>query len=122
MLEGHEILPITLSGTMIDLKPKHLETVRDLLASHVPECEVRAFGSRVNGMAKSYSDLDLVVIGTANLDRNRLELLREAFMDSELPFRVDVLDWNVIPESFKRIISRRDEVIQGVRAASLQKG
>ncbi len=122
MLEGHEILPITLPGTMIDLKPKHLETVRDLLASHVPECEVRAFGSRVNGMAKSYSDLDLVVIGTANLDRNRLELLREAFMDSELPFRVDVLDWNVIPESFKRIISRRDEVIQGVRAASLQKG
>lgn len=122
MLEGHEILPITLSGTMIDLKPKHLETVRNLLASHVPECEVRAFGSRVNGMAKSYSDLDLVVIGTANLDRNRLELLREAFMDSELPFRVDVLDWNVIPESFKRIISRRDEVIQGVRAASLQKG
>jgi len=107
---------------MIDLKPKHLETVRELLALHVPECEVRAFGSRVNGMAKSYSDLDLVVIGTAKLERNRVELLREAFMDSELPFRVDVLDWNVIPESFKRIISQRDEVIQEVGVAPLPKG
>ena len=43
-------------------------------------------------------------------------------MDSELPFRVDVLDWNVIPESFKRIISQRDEVIQEVVVAPLPKG
>ena len=29
---------------MIDLSPNHLKTVRQILAEHVPACEVRAFG------------------------------------------------------------------------------
>ena len=40
------VLPITLSGTMIDLKPKHLETVRELLALHVPESFKRIISQR----------------------------------------------------------------------------
>ena len=47
---------------MIDLPPQHLETIRAILRRYLPECEVRAFGSRVTGPAKSYSDLDLAVV------------------------------------------------------------
>ena len=43
----------------IDLNPNHLATVQRILAEHVPECEVRAFGSRAAWTAKDYSDLDL---------------------------------------------------------------
>jgi hypothetical protein len=39
-------------------------------------------------------------------------LLREAFEDSDLPFRVDVLDWRAIPESFRKVIESGFEVIQ----------
>ena len=100
---------------MIDLSPQQLETVKELLARHVPECEVRAFGSRVKWTAKSYSDLDLVVIGTEKLNGNRLERLREAFIESDLPFRVDVMDWHTTSEQFQKIISNQNNLVQDVR-------
>ena len=46
---------------MIDLQPDHLALIQTILAQHVPQAEVRAFGSRVTGAARNYSDLDLVV-------------------------------------------------------------
>ena len=97
---------------MIDLAPRHLTAVRALLAAHVPECEVRAFGSRTKGTAKPHSDLDLALVGSERLDATRLADLREAFAESELPFRVDVLDWHGIGENFRQIISTGYEVIQ----------
>jgi len=46
----------------IDLNPRYWEIVRDILARHVPQYEVWAFGSRARRTAKEYSDLDLVII------------------------------------------------------------
>ena len=97
---------------MIDLRPHHLEKVRSILARHASHCEVRAFGSRVNGKAKSYSDLDLAVVGSGKLSDDTLRWLREAFEESDLPFRVDVLDWHAISPSFQKVIEREYEVIQ----------
>ena len=51
----------------IDIKPIELDIVRTILARHVPEREVRAFGSRVSGPAKKFSDLDLAVMGETSL-------------------------------------------------------
>ena len=39
---------------MIDLNPSHLETVKAILAEHVPECEVRAFDSRARWTSRDY--------------------------------------------------------------------
>ena len=61
---------------MIDLRPDHLDTVERILAEHVPECEVRAFGSRAAWTAKDYSDLDLAVVGAGSLDWRTLGRLR----------------------------------------------
>ena len=97
---------------MIDLSPDHLQTVRQILAEHVPACEVRAFGSRVTRSAKAYSDLDLAVVGVTALDRNTLARLKEAFEDSDLPIQVDVLDWQEISQSFREIIAKEYAVLQ----------
>jgi len=97
---------------MIDLKSDHLEIVKRILSEHVPDCEVRAFGSRVAGKPRDYSDLDLAVLGKERIDRRCMGQLREAFAESELPFRVDVQDWHTISESFKEIIEKKYEVIQ----------
>ena len=97
---------------MIDLNPNHLGTVRAILAEHVPECEVWAFGSRATWTAKDYSDLDLTVVGKGPLDWKTLGRLREAFEDSDLPIRVDVLDWHSISESFRKVIKRVYAVVQ----------
>lgn len=97
---------------MIDLAPEQLEIVRRLLAVQVPDCEVRAFGSRVTGNARPYSDLDLVLLGPARLSIGRLAALREAFAESELAIRVDVIDWNAISKNFRNIIAAQFEILQ----------
>lgn len=86
--------------------------IRQLLAEHVPEFEVRAFGSRYIGKAKKYSDLDLVLVGPGRIDIGRLGKLKEAFEESDLPYRVDLLDWNAISEEFKNVIKRGYAIIQ----------
>ena len=97
---------------MIDVNPNNLDMVTRILAGHVPECEVRAFGSRVSWTAKDYSDLDLVVAGKHALDSDVLRRLREAFEESDLPFRVDVLDWHAIGSAFQKVIEKKYEVVQ----------
>jgi predicted nucleotidyltransferase len=97
---------------MIDLAPDQWAIVRRLLAAHVPECEVRAFGSRVTENAKPYSDLDIVLRGPARLPIGRLAALREAFTESELSIRIDMIDWHAISENFRNIIAAKCEILQ----------
>jgi predicted nucleotidyltransferase len=96
---------------MLDLAPEHLAEVRRILHSHVPGRMVRAFGSRVHGTAKPFSDLDLVVMGETPLDFRQLAALKDTFSESNLPFRVDVVDWAATSEVFRGIIEGAYEVV-----------
>lgn len=97
----------------IDLRPEWLETVRQLLAEYLPDAEVWAYGSRVNGTAHEGSDLDLVVRNPVDLSQPQPDMsaLREAFSESNLPILVDLLDWARIPESFRQEIVRGGKVV-----------
>ena len=97
---------------MIDLTPKHLEMIQRILAEHIPECEIRAFGSRVKWTAKDYSDLDLAIVGSEPLSRRQLRQLKEAFEESNLPIRIDVVDWQSLSDGFKKVIEAECKVIQ----------
>ena len=72
---------------------------------------MRAFGSRVQGNAKPFSDLDLAVMGETPLDFRQLAALKDAFAESNLPFRVDVVDWAATSEAFRGIIEEAFEVV-----------
>jgi predicted nucleotidyltransferase len=98
---------------MLDLAPEQLAEVRRILQLHVPGRKVRAFGSRVLGTARPFSDLDLAVMGDEPLDFRQLSALKDAFADSNLPFRVDVVDWATTSESFRVIIEGAFEVVEG---------
>lgn len=105
---------------MLELRPDDLATVRRLLARHVPEAEVWAYGSRVAGQGHEGSDLDLVVRNPADPRQPLPNLgpLRDALGDSDLPFVVDVFDWARLPEGFRRQIAGDHEVLQAPRPAS----
>lgn len=98
----------------LDLRPQHLALLRQLLQQHLPQAEVWAYGSRVNGDGHQASDLDLVVRQPADLkqETNQLEDLRDALVESNLPIRVDVVDWARIPATFHREIERAYMVVQ----------
>lgn len=89
---------------MIDLDDCSLQLVRKILGQHLPGLEVRLFGSRVRGTARKYSDIDLVVVGPSAVPEQTLAALRDAFSDSDLPYKVDVLDWQSITPEFRKAI------------------
>jgi type I restriction enzyme S subunit len=90
----------------IDVEPEHLRIVRAIVRSHLPDAPVWVFGSRARGTAKPYSDLDLAVITSEPLPLAVSAALAEDFSDSDLPWRVDVVDWATASEGFRRIIAR----------------
>jgi type I restriction enzyme S subunit len=101
----------------IDITSRDLEIAKTILAEHVPEYEVRAFGSRVNWTAKEYSDLDLAVMTDKPLPIRKMARLKDAFSESDLPFKVDVVDWAATGDNFQGIIQSEYETIQkGTRA------
>ena len=96
----------------VDLPPRQLAAVRRILHEHTPGCEVRAFGSRVAGRAKPWSDLDLAIVAPTALGWENIAIISEAFQESDLPIRVDVLDWHAVSPGFRTVIARQYAVIQ----------
>lgn len=96
------------------LRPKDLARVLALLRAHVPDAEVWAYGSRVSGDAHEASDLDLVLRDPRDpgAESRQLPALRAAFIDSDLPIRVDLMDWARLPAGFQREIERAHVVLQ----------
>ena len=101
-----------MSEPAIDIRPDLWVIVRDILHKHVPQCEVWAFGSRAKWKAKQYSDLDLAVITREPMSLQVSGALTEDFAESDLPFKVDVVDWATTSESFRKIIERDKVVVQ----------
>ena len=95
----------------IDMSPHAREIVQELLQRHLPEVTAWTYGSRVKGTARPESDLDLVVFA-AKEQRDDVADLREAFDESDLPFRVDVCIWDKVPERFREEIQEGYMVVQ----------
>jgi type I restriction enzyme S subunit len=97
---------------LIDISPENWQIVSDILQRLVPKREVWAFGSRAKWSAKEYSDLDIAIIGDEPLGLARMAELTEAFQESALSFKVDVVDWATISESFRGIVERDKVEVQ----------
>ena len=90
------------------LTAKQWATVRGILRSRLPDgARVWMFGSRAKGTAGRGSDLDLAV----DCDGRRMTFAEAGnldleFEESDLPWRVDVADWNAISPSFRARVER----------------
>jgi predicted nucleotidyltransferase len=92
--------------------PRELTIVQDILRKWVPHYEVWAFGSRVKGKSWRFSDLDLAVISDKPMGFSLIGDIKDDFSESDLPFRVDVVDWAATSDSFRQIIEERKIVVQ----------
>ena len=97
---------------LIDISPENWRIVRDILQRYVPDREVWAFGSRAKWTAKEFSDLDIAIIGDKPLSIALTADLREAFQESALPCKVDIVDWANITPSFRQVIQAAKIQIQ----------
>lgn len=85
----------------IDIKPEYLNTVKDILRSHLPpHAKTWLFGSRASGKAKTYSDIDLLIDLGEPIPLEILANLTLAFEESNLPYKVDLADAAAINKTF----------------------
>jgi type I restriction enzyme S subunit len=96
----------------VEMRPDQWDIVQEILRKHVPDHEVWAFGSRARRTAKRYSDLDLAIISETPLPIRQEAMLAEAFSDSDLPWRVDIVDWATTSPAFRAIIEADRVVLQ----------
>lgn len=89
----------------IDITPEERAIVLRILNEIVPDREVRAFGSRVTGKAKPFSDLDLAIMGDEPLSLETRARLEEAFSESDLSWKVDILDQFSSDQAFQGLIN-----------------
>lgn len=103
-----------MSICQLDISSEHLIIVQQILRQQVPSCEVWAFGSRVKGTAKPFSDLDLVIMSQQPLSLALMASLQEAFSESDLPWKVDVVDWSTTSPEFRAVIDQQKVKVQAV--------
>ena len=94
----------------IDITTEQRKTILALLERHLPDTEAWMYGSRIKWTSSPQSDLDMVVLSTPEQARG-VSSLREAFEDSNLPFRVDLFVWNDVPDSFRSQIAQEHVVL-----------
>lgn len=105
----------------LDLAPQHLKLLRELLAQHLPDAEVWAYGSRVCGTGHEGSDLDLVLRHPDDLTQDLAGWyeLQDALQESRLPILVEIHRWAHLPAAFHEEIERRYVVVQPVGQVSV---
>ena len=102
----------------LNLPSKHRRALEALLREHLPDVEVWAYGSRINGRSHDGSDLDLV-LRSADLQEIpvvKLADFEEAVCESNVPFLVEARDWARLPERFHREIERDYVVLASLGA------
>jgi predicted nucleotidyltransferase len=91
----------------VNIRPADLIIVQDILRTFVPAgSRVWVFGSRIKGTTKQSSDLDLAIDAARPLSRQESATMPDAFEESDLPYKVDLVDLQSVSEPFKAIIER----------------
>ncbi|NBT55643.1 MAG: nucleotidyltransferase domain-containing protein [Betaproteobacteria bacterium] len=96
----------------ISVAPQEWAIIQGILKDIVPHRTVWAFGSRARFAAKPYSDLDLAVVGVTPLSLEESARLHEAFTQSDLPYKVDVVDWASTSPEFQAVIAQHHVVVR----------
>jgi len=85
---------------MINLKRKHFEELCRIFEKYCPKAEIWAYGSRIHGDSHDGSDLDMTV-KTFNDPEKNLGGLKELLDDSDIPFLMDISEFDRLPLSFQ---------------------
>ncbi|MHA1540907.1 MAG: nucleotidyltransferase domain-containing protein [Alphaproteobacteria bacterium] len=93
----------------ISVETRHLKILNEIFSKHFFGKEIWAFGSRIKGTSTKISDLDCVVF---NASEEQICNAKEAFEESDIPFVLQILSWEKIPENFKKNIKEKYYILQ----------
>lgn len=89
---------------MINMEKRHLEILKNILKNY--NYTFYMFGSRITDRAKKLSDVDLFY--KDNIPQNIILKMEEDFEESDLPYKVDIIDYNKSEDYFKDIMDKNN--------------
>lgn len=92
---------------MINIQPQHLEIIQSILSKH--PYKFYLFGSRTTSKIKKFSDVDLFY--KEKIPDSVLTKIIEDFEESDLPYKVDLVDYNGADRTFKSIMDERNTLL-----------
>lgn len=90
---------------------RHVQYILEQIKLYVPEATVWAFGSRVKGSHRPASDLDLAVLCDKETAKRQLPKLNDVFVESDVPFKIQLLDFNRLPENMQQNIKKEFVIV-----------
>ncbi len=92
---------------MIYNQPMNIQVasrIKAIISKHLsPQDRIFIFGSHATGTARKWSDIDVGLSSPFPLKLNLLAHIDEELEDSDIPYKVDVVDFNRVSEEFKNI-------------------
>lgn len=74
---------------------------------HMPYVKIFAFGSRVQGNSRKYSDFDMALDAGHPIDLSQLAKIKHCLSESDIPIRVDLIDYRSVSKDFKTLIDKQ---------------
>lgn len=72
----------------------------------LPDIEILAYGSRINNTASKHSDLDIALKSNTNIPFSKLALIDEIFENSNLKYKINIVNYNNLNAEFKSIVDK----------------
>ncbi len=88
----------------LDLDEKYISFIKETIGNVLPNAEIFIYGSRTQGKAYEYSDVDIALKGDISFED--LLNVRALFENSTFPYKVDVVDLRTLDKEFLRIIKK----------------
>ncbi len=96
------------------LKKEQLDFINSSIDSIIGEdssLRVYLFGSRATGKHRQNSDIDIAIKSKqVNIDK-KISELKDIFKESDIPYKVDLVNWDLILEDYKAGINKDKKLI-----------
>jgi len=86
----------------LKIESRHLDMLKQILSKY--PYKFYAYGSRAKGTARKFSDLDLCY--QASIPRKIIYQIQEELEESDLPFFVELVNWEQMKPSFRELIEK----------------
>ena len=88
---------------MNNMENKYLSELKKLVLDFLKNEKVKIFifGSRARGDNQYNSDVDIGLIPRGNIDTIKISLLKEKVENSNIPYKVQIVNFNDVSEDFK---------------------
>lgn len=91
-----------MSSPKVDLSPENQSRLHKLVRGET-QAPAYIFGSRVNGRARKFSDIDVCLVGVPAALLGRLQELAE---ESKIPYILDFSEYSRLPLNFREAVDR----------------